>query len=117
MDAAVVPIGTGGVLGGISVACKKLKPDMKVFGAEPELADDAFQSLRTGQRIVFTGKLSVDYYISWCIFFKCVFVASMYESSRSENMMENFFVLNLVHYGIDNIFLKNDAWAKKRNSQ
>lgn len=45
LDAVLVPVGGGGMLSGSSVACKALSPTTLVFGAEPELAGDARESL------------------------------------------------------------------------
>lgn len=50
VDAIVAPCGGGGLLSGIAIAAKGLKPDIRVFGSEPELANDAWQSLRNGER-------------------------------------------------------------------
>lgn len=44
----VVPVGGGGLISGITVAAKALRPDIRVVGAEPALADDAAESKRTG---------------------------------------------------------------------
>jgi threonine dehydratase len=44
------PVGGGGLIGGSALAAKALLPIIRVVGAEPEQADDAFQSLRSGQR-------------------------------------------------------------------
>jgi threonine dehydratase len=44
----VVPIGGGGLIGGIAVAARALRPDVRIVGAEPTLADDAAESKRTG---------------------------------------------------------------------
>ena len=49
LDAIIVPVGGGGLLSGTAIAAKGLKPSMKVYGAEPVGADDAFQSLRAGR--------------------------------------------------------------------
>ncbi len=46
----VVPVGGGGLVGGIALALHTLRPDLRIVGAEPELADDAATSLRTGVR-------------------------------------------------------------------
>jgi threonine dehydratase len=50
-DGVIVPVGGGGLIGGIaqSVACAKAAT--KVFGAEPALANDAARSLREGRII------------------------------------------------------------------
>jgi threonine dehydratase len=44
------PIGGGGLIGGTALAAKALMPGIRVIGAEPEQADDAYRSFRTGQR-------------------------------------------------------------------
>jgi threonine dehydratase len=44
------PVGGGGLIGGSAVAAKALVPGIRVIGAEPEQADDAFQSFRSGER-------------------------------------------------------------------
>lgn len=59
----MVPISSGGLASGVSIACKQLKPEIKVFGAEPELADDALRSLRAGKRIMLTGMPPFYHYV------------------------------------------------------
>jgi threonine dehydratase len=51
IDALVVPIGGGGLISGCAVAAKALKPGVRVFGVEPEAANDTFLSLRAGERV------------------------------------------------------------------
>ncbi|MFZ2033200.1 MAG: pyridoxal-phosphate dependent enzyme [Candidatus Dormiibacterota bacterium] len=46
--AVVVPIGGGGQISGIALALAALSPETALIGVEPEAADDAAQSLRTG---------------------------------------------------------------------
>ncbi len=46
--AVVVPIGGGGQISGIALALSVLSPQTAVIGVEPEVADDAARSLRTG---------------------------------------------------------------------
>ncbi|MGA8634697.1 MAG: threonine/serine dehydratase [Candidatus Dormiibacterota bacterium] len=46
--AVVVPIGGGGQISGIALALAALSPGTALIGVEPEAADDAAQSLRTG---------------------------------------------------------------------
>jgi threonine dehydratase len=50
LDAIIAPVGGGGLLSGTAIAARGLRPSARVFGAEPELADDAFRSLRDGVR-------------------------------------------------------------------
>jgi threonine dehydratase len=49
LDAVITPIGGGGLAGGTSIAVKALSPSTLVIGAEPARADDARQSLISGQ--------------------------------------------------------------------
>jgi threonine dehydratase len=51
LDALVVPIGGGGLIGGCATAVKDLRPDIRVFGVETEGADDVRLSLEQGQRM------------------------------------------------------------------
>jgi threonine dehydratase len=51
LDALVVCIGGGGLISGSSIAAKALKPSIRIFGVEPELANDTYLSLRAGERI------------------------------------------------------------------
>ena len=50
VDAVVVPVGGGGLASGSCLATVGLRPDLEVCCAEPAGADDAFRSLRDGQR-------------------------------------------------------------------
>ena len=49
LDLLLVPCGGGGLLSGCAVATRKLAPGCRVIGIEPELADDAARSFRTGK--------------------------------------------------------------------
>ena len=48
LEAIIVPIGGGGLAGGLSAAVKLLKPGCQVFGVEPEANDVMLRSLRSG---------------------------------------------------------------------
>jgi len=48
-DAIVVPVGGGGLLSGIAIAAKHLKPSIRVFGVEPEGAQALRKSLDAGR--------------------------------------------------------------------
>ncbi|MFM2163624.1 MAG: hypothetical protein RL325_61 [Planctomycetota bacterium] len=48
LDAIIVPLGGGGLISGIAIAAKALKPSIRIIGAEPELAGDAAASKRAG---------------------------------------------------------------------
>lgn len=51
LDMILVPVGGGGLLSGTAIAAKKMKPEIKVIGCEPELADDAYRSFKSGKLI------------------------------------------------------------------
>ncbi len=50
LDLLLVPIGGGGLLSGSALATQHFSPHTKVIGAEPALANDAYESLQTGIR-------------------------------------------------------------------
>ena len=45
-DCLITPVGGGGLLGGSILSTRYFSPDTKVYGAEPEQANDAWQSFR-----------------------------------------------------------------------
>lgn len=49
LDVIIVPVGGGGLLSGTSIAAKEIKPGIRVIAGEPEMADDAYRSLQTGE--------------------------------------------------------------------
>jgi threonine dehydratase len=51
LDAVIAPVGGGGLLSGTAIAAKGLRPSIKVYGAEPGGADDAYRSLQAGRII------------------------------------------------------------------
>ena len=51
LDAVVVCIGGGGLISGSAVAATETKPGIRVFGVEPEDANDTFLSLQQGKRV------------------------------------------------------------------
>ena len=46
----LVPVSGGGLISGIAAALAALRPEVKVIGVEPELAGDAADSFRAGER-------------------------------------------------------------------
>lgn len=48
LDIIIAPIGGGGLISGTCIAAKAINPKIKVIGAEPERADDAYRSFRSG---------------------------------------------------------------------
>ena len=51
LDCIVSPVSGGGLLSGTLIAAKNMKNRLKVYGAEPKEADDAYQSLKSGKII------------------------------------------------------------------
>jgi threonine dehydratase len=51
LDAIVVPVSGGGLLGGWATAARRLRPGIAIYGAEPETAADTKQSLEAGKRV------------------------------------------------------------------
>ena len=49
LDAIIAPIGGGGLASGICLAVKEKFPNIKVYGAEPVIVNDAYRSIRKGQ--------------------------------------------------------------------
>ncbi len=48
LDVMFAPVGGGGLVSGTAIATKGLCPTAKVYAVEPEQADDAYQSFKTG---------------------------------------------------------------------
>jgi len=55
VDAIVAPLGGGGLLSGIAAAVRALKPDTRVYAAEPETAAPLSASLKAGKPVYFDG--------------------------------------------------------------
>ena len=51
LDLILSPVSGGGLVGGISVAAKSMRPTIRVIAVEPEGADDAARSFRSGHII------------------------------------------------------------------
>jgi threonine dehydratase len=51
LDVLVVPVSGGGLIAGSATAAKHLRPEITVYGVEPETADDTAQSLEKGERV------------------------------------------------------------------
>jgi threo-3-hydroxy-L-aspartate ammonia-lyase len=51
VDLVVVPVGGGGLISGIAAAIRDACPGARVIGVEPELAADARDSFRRGERV------------------------------------------------------------------
>lgn len=59
VDVIVVPVGGGGLIGGILCAVKALKPEVRVIGVEPETANDTFLSLQKGEITAISGTSTI----------------------------------------------------------
>ncbi|WP_421904572.1 beta-hydroxyaspartate dehydratase BhcB [Mameliella sp.] len=51
LDAVVAPIGGGGMISGTCLTLSNLAPEVKIYAAEPEQADDAYRSFKAGHII------------------------------------------------------------------
>jgi threonine dehydratase len=51
MDAVIVPIGGGGLVAGIAMALKRLKPDVKIYGVEPTAAASFTAAMAAGKPV------------------------------------------------------------------
>ena len=56
VDTVMVPVGGGGLISGIALGIAQMKERPKLWGAEPEMADDAYRSLKEGQLIRNVGE-------------------------------------------------------------
>lgn len=59
LDAVIAPIGGGGMISGTSLTLSNLAPDVKIYAAEPEQADDAARSFRAGHIIADDAPVTV----------------------------------------------------------
>lgn len=49
LDVIIAPVGGGGLLSGTSIAGCEGRPEIRIIGAEPEMADDAYRSMKAGE--------------------------------------------------------------------
>lgn len=59
LDAVIAPIGGGGMVSGTCLTLSNLRPDIKIYAAEPEQADDAARSFRAGHIIADDAPVTV----------------------------------------------------------
>ena len=59
LDIIIAPVGGGGLLSGTSTCVKGINKNIKVFGAEPLNANDAYKSFKTGQLTPSVNPLTV----------------------------------------------------------
>jgi len=60
LDALITPVGGGGLLSGCAVAAKGVNPKIRIFGVEPERANDTYLSFRANERIEVTPDTIAD---------------------------------------------------------
>ncbi len=58
-DLVIVPIGGGGLIGGIASAIKAVRPDTRIVGVQAAACPSALESLRAGERIKVEAKKSI----------------------------------------------------------
>ena len=51
LDSILAPVGGGGLISGTTIASKGFMPTTQVFAVEPEQANDAYKSLKTGKLV------------------------------------------------------------------
>ena len=49
LDGIIAPVGGGGLLSGTSIAATEIKHGLRVIAGEPEMADDAYRSIKAGE--------------------------------------------------------------------
>ncbi len=59
LDAVVIPIGGGGLCGGMAAAIKALQPNCAVYGVEPEGADSMSRSRAAGKPVTMEGTKTI----------------------------------------------------------
>ncbi|MCF6234314.1 MAG: pyridoxal-phosphate dependent enzyme [Rhodobacteraceae bacterium] len=59
LDAVIAPIGGGGMISGTCLSLSNIAPDIKIYAAEPEQADDAARSFRAGHIIADDAPVTV----------------------------------------------------------
>jgi len=59
LDVIITPVGGGGLLSGTSIAVKGIRSNVRVIGAEPEKADDAFHSMQEGKIVPSNNPITI----------------------------------------------------------
>jgi threonine dehydratase len=60
VDVVVVPVGGGGLIGGVTVALRESRPSVRVFGVEPVTSDALRQGIAAGEPVVVTPMSVAD---------------------------------------------------------
>ncbi len=59
LDIILAPVSGGGLMSGTAIAAKNISPNIQIIAAEPEGADDAYRSLKTGRLIPQTNPQTI----------------------------------------------------------
>ena len=59
LDAVVAPIGGGGMISGTCLTLSNIAPRTRIYAAEPEAADDAYQSFKQGRIVAYDAPETV----------------------------------------------------------
>jgi threonine dehydratase len=59
LDAVIAPIGGGGMVSGSCLTLSTIAPQTKIYAAEPEAADDAYQSFKTGEIVAYDAPVTI----------------------------------------------------------
>ena len=59
LDALIAPIGGGGMVSGSCLTLAHLSPQTKIYAAEPEQADDAYQSFKSGEIVAYDAPQTI----------------------------------------------------------
>lgn len=59
LDAIVAPIGGGGMISGTCLTVSTIAPNIKIYAAEPEQADDAYQTFKTGKLVAYDAPVTI----------------------------------------------------------
>ena len=59
LDALLAPVGGGGLMSGVTIAARGVRPTIRLFAAEPKGADDAARSRAAGKRIPQTAPKTI----------------------------------------------------------
>jgi threonine dehydratase len=59
LDVIIAPVGGGGLISGAAIAAMGLRNGIRMIAAEPEMADDAYQSMQTGEIVPSTNPKTI----------------------------------------------------------
>ena len=59
LDVIIAPVGGGGLLSGSAITATELKPGIRIIAGEPEMADDAYRSMKAGEIVPSTNPKTI----------------------------------------------------------